>query len=134
MPGSPTTATSAPCPSLAACWAAEITASSRWRPTRGRVSRHLRTALHRCQRRAIARARRRFPPHLMTLAPPRGRSEKPMSNLEPDVIAAIQAIHSEDDYHKADERVKEALRTSGEAGGDAINELAAMLDDPPVEG
>lgn len=56
-----------------------------------------------------------------------------MSNLEPDVIAAIQAIQSEDDYHSADERVKEALRTWMEADPDVINEVGSLLDDPPIE-
>jgi hypothetical protein len=56
-----------------------------------------------------------------------------MSELQPDVIAAIQAIQSPEDYRAADDSVKEALRTWMEADPDVINEIDAVLDDPPIE-
>ncbi|MGZ4790398.1 MAG: hypothetical protein ACXWBO_00920 [Ilumatobacteraceae bacterium] len=56
-----------------------------------------------------------------------------MSELQPDVIAAIQAMQSPEDYHAADDRVKEALRTWLESDPDVINEVGAVLDDPPID-
>ena len=56
-----------------------------------------------------------------------------MSELQPDVIAAIQAIQSPEELAAADDRVKEALKTWMEADPDVINEIGAVLDDPPIE-
>ena len=53
-----------------------------------------------------------------------------MSDLDPEVVAAIQAINSEDDLNNADEAVKEALRT-WEFDTDDGAEVAAVLAEPP---
>ena len=52
-----------------------------------------------------------------------------MSDLEPEVVEAIQAISSEDDFNNADQAVKEALQT-WEFDTDDSAEVAAVLAEP----
>jgi hypothetical protein len=52
-----------------------------------------------------------------------------MSDLDPEVVAAIQAISSADDFNNADAAVKEALQT-WEFDTDDSAEVAAVLAEP----
>ena len=55
-----------------------------------------------------------------------------MSDLEPEVVEAIQAISSEDDFNNADQAVKEALQT-WEVDADDSAEVAAVLAEPAAD-